>query len=169
MFRLFPVFSKSFKDLSAEIVSTRSAPAILVMALVALRTPKIGNVIQLRVNWLRNTIKELIMKKLIVSACMLMSINAFAIDLSNTLVADPAQDAQEITAAIGGRGAYLLSPVTCKQTGSPADLLLNCGVQRRIAYPDGNIQDENFGCMIEYSINANGQDYTRTAWECPIL
>lgn len=108
------------------------------------------------------------MKKLILSACMLMSINAMAIDLSETQVANPQKDAEEITAAIAERGAILTSPVVCKQTGSATDLLLNCGVSRRVVYPEA-VQDERFGCMIEYSLNANGQDYTRTAWECPIL
>lgn len=109
------------------------------------------------------------MKKLILSACLLMSVNAFAIDLSNDQVADPVKDSEQITSEIGARGAILLSPVTCKHDGSATEFFLTCGVQRRVVYPDGNIQDENFGCMMEYSLNQNGQGYTRTSWECPIL
>lgn len=109
------------------------------------------------------------MKKLIVSACMLMSINAFAIDLSNTLVANPEQDATQITSEIADRDGQLLSPVTCRHDGSATEFFLTCGVKRRVVYSDGNIKEENFGCMIEYSLNANGQDYTRDSWECPIL
>ena len=109
------------------------------------------------------------MKKLILSACMLISINASAADLSNDQVASPEQDAKDVTAMVADRGAYLLGPVTCKQSGTADYLYMNCGVSRRVAYPEGNIQDENLGCMFEYSLNADGQGYTRTAWECPIL
>lgn len=109
------------------------------------------------------------MKKLILGACMLLSINASALDLSNDQVANPVQDATTITAEIGSRGAILLSPVTCTQSGSSSDFFLTCGVQRRVTYQDGNIKDEGFGCMMEYSLNSNGQSYTRDTWECPIL
>lgn len=109
------------------------------------------------------------MKKIILGACLFISINASALDLSNDQVANPVQDATNITAEIGSRGAILLSQVACTQSGTSSDFFLTCGVQRRVTYQDGNIKDENFGCMIEYSLNSNGQDYTRTSWECPIL
>ncbi|MBS1972510.1 MAG: hypothetical protein JSU04_19545 [Bdellovibrionales bacterium] len=109
------------------------------------------------------------MKKLILGACLLISMNALALDLSNDQVANPVQDATNITASIGARGAILLSSVTCRQSGTADHFFLTCSVQRRLTYQDGNIKDEGFGCMMEYSLNKSGQDYTRDTWECPIL
>jgi len=109
------------------------------------------------------------MKNVILCLCMLFSISASAADLSNDQVSNPDQDAKEVTEMAAKRGATLLSEVTCKRSNASTEFFVTCGVSRRVAYKDGNIQDENFGCMLEYSLNADGQAYTRTSWECPIL
>jgi hypothetical protein len=113
--------------------------------------------------------KEFPVKNVILCACMLLSITASAADLSNDQVSNPDQDAKEVTEMIANRGATLLSAVTCKRSNASTEFFVTCGVARRVAYQDGNIQDENFGCMMEYSLNADKQSYTRTSWECPIL
>jgi hypothetical protein len=107
------------------------------------------------------------MKKFIMAAGLLLSMNASAIDLSKTIVADPVADSTEITAAIAARGAILVAPVTCHQKGTPDNLSVICGTTRRVVYPD-NMEDQSFGCWMEYSLNADST-WTRTSWECPIL
>ncbi|AZZ36755.1 hypothetical protein CIK05_08110 [Bdellovibrio sp. qaytius] len=109
------------------------------------------------------------MKNILLTAVIIFSINASAADLSNDQVSNPDQDAKVVTETAAHRGATLLSDVSCKRSNSGNDFSVTCGVARRIVYQDGNYQDENFGCMLEYSLNADGEGYTRTSWECPIL
>jgi|GEM_PF-5090610 hypothetical protein len=108
------------------------------------------------------------MNKFVLALGFVFSVNAFALDLSNDIVASPVDDAYQATLEISERGALRLTPVTCTQTGGAQDLIVKCSTKRKFVYPDNETLPESFGCWFEYSQNANGT-FTRNVWECPIL